>query len=197
MSMKLGKPVYDSAAKLYNCVVSDGVRFTVRREEGVFVKPLDLFVDKNMLIESILSGTKGWFTKPLTQDYLSQRLQTEFPTPNIFEGEIEFQLQGLTISKEVFLLRYVITNEKEDEKICIELEDAEKEQEMPEPTESIPMADKEVMGLGPTRQQITKEKVLKMRRKAARALFIAERLTQEYYEEFGEDTDWEDETLSD
>jgi hypothetical protein len=191
--MKLGKPVYDSAAKLYNCVVSDGVRFTVRREEGVFANPLELFVDKNMLIESILNGTKGWFTKALTQDYLSQRLQTEFPTSNIFEGEIEFQLQGLTISKEVFLLRYVITNEKEDEKICIELEPPEPE----EPEIDIPMAEKEVMGLGPTRQQITKEKVLKMRRKAARALFIAERLTQEYYEEFGEDTDWEDETLSD
>jgi len=194
--MKLGKPVYDSAAKLYNCVVSDGVRFTVRREEGVYVNPLDLFVDKGMLIESILKGTTGWFTKPLTQDYLSQRLQTEFPTPNIFEGEIEFQLQGLTISKEVFLLRYVITNEREDEKICIELDEPEAEAEA-EPTVFIPMADKEVMGLGPTRQQITKEKVLKMRRKAARALFIAERLTQEYYEEFGEDTDWEDETLSD
>ena len=193
--MKLGKPVYDSAAKLYNCLVSDGVRFSIRMEEGKFVKPLDSFVDKDMLIENILKGTTGWFTKPLTQDYLSQRLRTEFPTsPDAFEGEIEFQLQGLTISKEVFLLRYAIVGTKEDEKICIELHDVT---EVKEVEDEIPMADKEVLGLGPTRQQNVKQKVLKMRAKAARALFVAERLTQEYYEEFGEDTDWEDETLSD
>ena len=193
--MKLGKPVYDSATKLYNCPVSDGVRFSVRREEGSFVKELDSFVDKDMLIQEILKGTTGWFTKPLTQDYLSQRLQAEFPTsPDAFEGEIEFQLQGLTISKEVFLLRYAIVAAKEDEKICIELDNAVDAKEV---DDEIPMADKEVLGLGPTRQHLVKEKVLKMRAKAARALFIAERLTQEYYEEFGEDTDWEDETLSD
>jgi hypothetical protein len=192
--MKLGKPVYDSDAKLYNCLVSDGVRFSVRREEGVFVKPLDSFVVKDMLIENILKGTTGWFTKPLTQDYLSQRLRTEFPTPPQIEGELEFQLQGLTISKEVFLLRYAIVAAKEDEKICIELDEVADAKEV---VDEIPMGDKEVLGLGPTRQQLVKEKVLKMRAKAARALFVAERLTQEYYEEFGEDTDWEDETLSD
>lgn len=122
----------------------------------------------------------------------------EFPTsPQAFEGEIEFQLQGLTISKEVFLLRYAIITLKEDEKICIELDEVTEVTEAKEVEDEIPMADKEVLGLGPTRQQIIKEKVLKMRAKAARALFVAERLTQEYYEEFGEDTDWEDETLSD
>ena len=192
--MKLGKPVYDSATKLYNCAVSDGVRFTVRMEEGVFVNPLDSFVGKDTLIEEILKGTTGWFTKPLTQDYLSQRLRTEFPTPPQIEGEIEFQLQGLTISKEVFLLRYTIIGAKEDEKICIELDDITDAKEV---EDEIPMDDKEVMGLGPTRQQIVKQTVLKMRAKAARALFVAERLTQEYYQEFGEDTDWEDESLSD
>ena len=189
--MKLGKPVYDSATKLYNCTVSDGVRFSIRVEDGKCVKELASFVDKDMLIENILKGTTGWFTKPLTQDYLRQRLQTEFPTLPQFEGELEFQLQGLTISKEVFLLRYAIIATKEDEKICIELD------EVREVEDEIPMADKEVLGLGPTRQQNVKQKVLKMRAKAARALFIAERLTQEYYQEFGEDTDWEDETFSD
>jgi len=189
--MKLGKPVYDSATKLYNCTVSDGVRFAIRIEDGKYVKDLDSCVDKDLLIENILKGTTGWFTKPLTQDYLSQRLNMEFPTPPQIEGEIEFQLQGLTISKEVFLLRYAIIGSKEDEKICIELDEAK------EVEDEIPMANKEVLGLGPTRQQIVKEKVLKMRAKAARALFVAERLTQEYYQEFGEDTDWEDETLSD
>ena len=192
--MKLGKPVYDSATKLYNCPVSDGVRFSVRMEEGSFVRALDSFVDKDMLIQEILKGTTGWFTKPLTQDYLSQRLQAEFPTPPQIEGEIEFQLQGLTISKDVFLLRYAMVGTKEDEKICIELDEVT---DVVEVEDEIPMADKEVLGLGPTRQQNVKQKVLKMRAKAARALFVAERLTQEYYQEFGEDTDWEDETLSD
>ena len=192
--MKLGKPVYDSATKLYNCAVSDGVRFFIRMEEGSFVRTLDSFVDKDMLIENILKSTAGWFTKPLTQDYLSQRLQAEFPTPPQIEGEIEFQLQGLTISKDVFLLRYAIVGTKEDEKICIELDEVTDAKEV---EDEIPMADKEVLGLGPTRQQNVKQKVLKMRAKAARALFVAERLTQEYYQEFGEDTDWEDETLSD
>lgn len=192
--MKLGKPVYDSATKLYNCPVSDGVRFSVRMEEGSFLRALDSFVDKDMLIQEILKGTTGWFTKPLTQDYLSQRLQAEFPTPPQIEGEIEFQLQGLTISKDVFLLRYAMVGTKEDEKICIELDEVT---DVVEVEDEIPMADKEVLGLGPTRQQNVKQKVLKMRAKAARALFVAERLTQEYYQEFGEDTDWEDETLSD
>jgi len=197
--MKLGKPVYDSATKLYNCPVSDGVRFSLRKEDGSFVKELDSYVEKDLLIGEILKATAGWFTKPLTHDYLSQRLRTEFPTSKIFEGEIEFQLQGLTISKEVFLLRYAIIGEKEDEKICIELDEVKEVKEVKEmrEVEEFPMADKEVLGLGPTRQQVVKQKVLKMRSKAARALFIAERLTQEYYEEFGEDTDWEDETLSD
>jgi hypothetical protein len=192
--MKLGKPVYDSAAKLYNCTVVNGVRFTVRREEGRFVNELNSFVDKNMLADSIVKLTTGWFTKPLTHDYLISRLQTDFPTQitETFEGELEYELQGLTISKDVFLLRYFMVSSKEDEKICIEFDEAVEEN-----IDKIPMAEKEVMGIGPTRQHIVKQKVLKARSKAARALFLAERLTQEYYEEFGEDTDWEDETLSD
>ena len=192
--MKLGKPVYDSAAKLYNCTVVNGVRFTVRREEGRFVNDLNSFVDKNMLADSIVTLTAGWFTKPLTHDYLISRLQTDFPTQiaESFEGELEYELQGLTISKDVFLLRYIMVSSKEDEKICIQFDEAVEEN-----IDKIPLTQKEVMGIGPTRQHIVKQKVLKARSKAARALFLAERLTQEYYEEFGEDTDWEDETLSD
>ena len=181
--MKLGKPVYDSAAKLYNCSVSDGARFTVRREEGKFVSDLNTFVDKNILVETIVKLTNGWFTKPLTQEYLTARLNIDIPTdiPESFEGEIEYQLQLLIISKDVFLLRYAMIGTKEDEKICIQFEEIEAEKGL---------------GINSTRQVI-KEKVLKARSKAARALFLAERLTQEYYEQFGEDTDWEDEIVSD
>ena len=51
----------------------------------------------------------------------------------------------------------------------------------------------EVIGIGPTRQQLDKKKVMRAREKAARALFQAERLTQEYCAVYGEDTDWEEE----
>ena len=192
--MKLSKPVYDSSAKLYNCSVSNGVRFVTRREEGNFTPELLSFVSKDMITDFLVKATTGWFTKPLTQDFLIDKIRFEFPTSELaesFEGEVEFQIQSLVISKEIFLLRFGIISQKEDEKICIKFEEEE-------PSENaIPMAEKEVMGIGPTRQETVKQKVLKARAKAARALFIAERLTQEYYEEFGEDTDWEDETLSD
>lgn len=191
--MKLGKPVYDATLKVYNCSVTNGARFTTRREEGSFTQDLSSYVDMNNMVEYIVKSTAGWFTKPLTYDFLKDKLKVEFPTdlPQTFEGEVEYELQGLTVSKEVFLLTYRIIRATEDEKVCIEFEE-----DVP-PEETIPMVEMETLGIGPTRQQNVKQKVLKARAKAARALFIAERLTQEYYEEFGEDTDWEDETLSD
>ena len=187
--MKLCKPVYDSSLKVYNCKITNGVRFVVRREEGNYVKELLTHVDNDAISEYIVKGTAGWFTKPLTKEYLQPKLKAEFPTEldPAFEGEVEWELQSLTISKEVFLLTYNIIVLKQDEKISLE----------DEVQEEIPLAEKEVVGIGPTRQQMTKQRVLKARAKAARALFLAERLTQEYYNEFGENTDWEDETLSD
>jgi hypothetical protein len=191
--MKLSKPVYDSSLKVYNCIITNGVRFVVRKEEGAFTQDLNTLVDVNMITDYIVKATAGWFTKPLTNDFLKDKLRCEFPTDlsDTFEGEIEYELHSLTISKEVFLLTYKVIRTKEDEKVCIEFE------EDAPPEENIPMAEMETLGIGPTRQETIKQKVLKARAKAARALFIAERLTQEYYEEFGEDTDWEDETLSD
>ena len=190
--MKLNKPVYDSSLKVYNCIITNGVRFVVRKENDTFTQDLNSFVVINAMADYIVKATSGWFTKALTNDFLKGKLRCEFPTdlPQAFEGEVEYELQSLTISKEIFLLTYKVIRSKEDEKVCIEFEEDP-------PEESIPMAEMETLGIGPTRQEIIKQKVLKARAKAARALFIAERLTQEYYEEFGEDTDWEDETLSD
>jgi hypothetical protein len=87
---------------------------------------------------------------------------------------------SLTISKEVFLLKFEIIAQKEDEKICIKFDE-----------EELPFQQVEAIAIGPTRRQIQKKNVLKARGKAARSLFTAERLTQAYCEEFGEDTDWE------
>ena len=190
--MKLGKPVYDSSVKVYTCKIMNGVRFVVRREEGKYVNDLSSFVDNDSITQYLLTATAGWFTKPLTADYLQPKLKAEFPTEldPAFEGEVEWGLEGLTISKDIFLLTYQIISSKQDEKICIKFEEETQAQE------DIPLDEKEVIGIGPTRQQITKQKVLKARARAARALFLAERLTQEYYNEFGETTDWEDESLS-
>ena len=47
-------------------------------------------------------------------------------------------------------------------------------------------------------RRLQKQRVMKARLRAARALFMAERLTQDYIEEFcgDEDTEWEDESDS-
>jgi hypothetical protein len=78
-----------------------------------------------------------------------------------------------------------------------EQQQQQKEQEQKIQDEEIPMGaeeeEGEVIGIGPTRQQLDKQKVMRVREKAARALFHAERLTQEYCTAYGEDTDWEEE----
>jgi len=183
---KLGKPVYDASAKLYNCSITNGFRFSARREEGQFIPELNGCVNKEELAKFIVLATQGWFSKPLTEDFLRDKIQANIPTSTLgetFEGSVEWQMVSLTISKELFLLTFDLVWQKEDEKICIKFEE-----EVPE---EIPMQAADVLGIGPTRQQIQKKNVLKARAKAARSLFNAERLTQAYCEEFGEDTDWE------
>jgi hypothetical protein len=178
---KLGKPVYDSSAKVYTCSITNGFRLIARREEGRFTSELDM--NKEDLARFIVSATHGWFSKPVTEEFLKDKIQLSIPTSALaegFEGSVQWQMVSLTISKEVFLLSFVIVEQKEDEKICIKFEE-----------DDIPLQQAEAVAIGPTRQQIQKKNVLKARAKAARSLFTAERLTQAYCEEFGEDTDWE------
>ena len=178
---KLGKPVYDSSAKLYTCSITNGFRLTARREEGRFVPELE--INKEELAKFIVTATQGWFSKPLTEEFLKDKIQLTIPTSSLaetFEGSVEWQMISLTISKEVFLLTFDLISQKEDEKICIKFEEDE-----------IPLQPAETISIGPTRRQIQKKNVLKARAKAARSLFTAERLTQAYCEDFGEDTDWE------
>jgi len=178
---KLGKPVYDSSAKLYTCSITNGFRLTARREEGGFVPELE--INKEELAKFIVTATQGWFSKPLTEEFLKDKIQLTIPTSSLaetFEGSVEWQMISLTISKEVFLLTFDLISQKEDEKICIKFEEDE-----------IPLQPAETISIGPTRRQIQKKNVLKARAKAARSLFTAERLTQAYCEDFGEDTDWE------
>lgn len=195
--MKLSKPVYDSAAKLYSCEVTDGIRFSARHDT-----PPETCVDIPSLTQFLITSTKGWFSKPLTSDFIQGKVKTSFTdeasTDTTFEGTLEWGIHELVISKDIFLFRYSVMNRVADEKITIEFPE--------EPTEKVSQSevplDEQItfaedssapLGIGPTRQQHQKTLVLKARSKAARALFHAERLTQQYYEEFGEDTEWEDE----
>jgi len=200
--MKFTKPAYDAKARIYTCDITDGFRLCVRREGGAFVKEFSEYIDTNERIKHLIHATQGWFSKPLTEDFLSGKIRYDIPTADIpptFEGSVEWQAKKLLISKESFLFICAIVALVEDEKLSLDFPDDEHEQQLQEKEtsldEEIPMGaeEQEVIGIGPTRQQLDKKKVMRAREKAARALFHAERLTQEYCAVYGEDTDWEEE----
>jgi hypothetical protein len=160
----------------------------MRRESGAFVKPVESCIDSDERIAHLIKSTQGWFSKPLTEDFLKGKIQYDIPTEiseqvtETFEGLVEWQIQKLIISKEKFLFVCVITQAIEDEKVSLEFP----EELPPPPEEEIPFkAEVEPLGIGPTRRRLQKEEVMSARAKAARALFNAERLTQEFYETFG------------
>jgi hypothetical protein len=177
--MKIHKPSYNSESKLYTCDLGDGFRLTLTREEGVLVEDLEKV--KKELIESVLttviSSTKGWFSKPLTEEWLRSRINFTIPTENIpseFEGSIVFQATRLLISKDAFLFECSPESMTPAEKLVIKFE------------EDVPELSSQA------RRLAQKQIVLKARAKAARALFRAEHITHEYNQHYGEDTDWED-----
>jgi hypothetical protein len=203
--MKFTKPAYDAKARIYTCDITDGFRLCVRREAGAFLKEFSDCIDTNERVKHLIHATQGWFSKPLTEDFLNGKIRYDIPTADIpptFEGSVEWQAKKLVISKESFLFICEIVAQVEDEKLSLDFPDDEhmqqkQAQEDAALAEEIPMgAEKEggeVIGIGPTRQQLDKKKVMRAREKAARALFHAERLTQEYCAIYGEDTDWEEE----
>ena len=206
--MKFTKPAYDAKARIYTCDITDGFRLCVRREGGAFLKEFSDCIDTNERIKHLIHATQGWFSKPLTEDFLNGKIRYDIPTADIpptFEGSVEWQAKKLVISKESFLFACAIVALVEDEKLSLDFPDDEHLQEEQQQqqqeaalVEEIPMGaaeeeEGEVIGIGPTRQQLDKKKVMRAREKAARALFQAERLTQEYCTVYGEDTDWEEE----
>ena len=196
--MKFTKPSYDAKQRLYTCDVSDGFRFSVRRESGSFVKAPESCIDSDERISHLIKSTQGWFSKPLTDIFLKGKIHYDIPTsvPESFEGLVEWEIQRLVISKEQFLFVCAITQVVEDEKVSLEFPEEplySPEEPLYSPEEEIPLhVEAMPLGIGPTRRNIEKDKVASARAKAARALFHAERLTQEFYQNFGE-TDWEDE----
>jgi hypothetical protein len=203
--MKFTKPAYDAKARIYTCDITDGFRLSVRREGGVFVKELSDLINTNERITHLISVTQGWFSKPLTEEFLNGKIRYDIPTEDIpptFEGSVEWQAKKLVISKDSFSFTCAIVALLEDEKLSLDFPDDEQQQQQQQQQdaaldEEIPMGaaeeEGEIIGIGPTRQQLDKKKVMRAREKAARALFHAERLTQEYCAIYGEDTDWEEE----
>jgi hypothetical protein len=201
--MKFTKPAYDAKTRIYTCDITDGFRLCVRRESGAFVKEFSECIDTNERVRHLIHATQGWFSKPLTEDFLNGKIRYDIPTADIpptFEGSVEWQAKKLIISKDSFLFACAIVAQVEDEKLSLDFPDDDalqhKGQQEAALDEEIPMGaeeDGEVIGIGPTRQQLDKKKVMRAREKAARALFHAERLTQEYCSIYGEDTDWEEE----
>lgn len=191
--MKFAKPSYDAKQRIYTCDITDGFRFSGRREGGCWVKAPESCIDSDERIAHLIKSTQGWFSKPLTEEFLKGKIRYDIPTSvsETFEGLVEWQIQRLIISKEEFLFVCVITRSVEDEKMTLEFPEEPSQQEKG-PEEEIPLHEEAPLGIGPTRRIVEKEKVLSARAKAARALFHAERLTQDFYQAFGE-TDWEDE----
>jgi len=159
---------------MYTCELTDGFRLNVAKEEGILsnlYKPDDLI---GSLVQPIIDGTTGWFSKPLSVEWLRPRIRLNVPTGDIpadFEGTVEYEANRLVISKEEFTFHCKLHEMKKTEKVVIDFQEEE-------PT---------------VRRVLQKSDVLKARARAAKALFKAEALTQEYLRLRGEDTDWEDE----
>jgi len=197
--MKIHKPTYNAATKIYTCELSDGFRLSLEKEkdEAVSSPPISETL-LTTLTQTVIDSTNGWFTKPLTKEWLRSRVFVDVPTtevPGEFDGKAEFVASQLIISKEEFRFRCMVASLIPAEKVMIAFDEPEEVK----PEETIPEnSDLEPLGIGPTRRILQKAQVMKQRTKAARALFRAERLTQEYIQLYGaEDTDWEDENDDD
>lgn len=193
--MKLQKPVYDSARKVYVCEVTDGIRFECKREDGEWTHPFTQIPSDivSTLATQLVDTMKHWFSKPITYEWLFPRLQMTIQEPSVgddFEGTVVWSVSTITISKETFSLEWKIVDSRPAPKVTIAFEEEEEIEEV----KSIPGTTLEdSLELGPTRRVLHKHKVMQARARAARALFKAERATQEYIQLYGEDTDWEDE----
>jgi hypothetical protein len=184
--MKLGKPVYSKESQVYVCECRDEehiFRVESSVEGGVFSPPLDGHSAKtrDQMISLLLTETTGWFSKPLTKEWLTPRLRYTIPTSDIpveFSGVCRWSIGKLHISKESFVCEFILTEKLSSEVPLIDLHED---------------VDVDVDVDAKTPRQEKKEIVLRARRRAAMALLKAERLMQSYAEEFGEDTDWEDE----
>jgi hypothetical protein len=184
MIMKLGKPVYSKESQVYVCECRDEehiFRVESSVEGGTFTPPLDghLAKTREQMVSLLVNHTTGWFSKPLTKEWLTSRLRYTIPTsdiPSEFEGVCRWSIAKLHISKESFVCEFILTEKVSSEVPLIDLHE-----------------DSETCSSREGKKNI----VLRARRRAAMALLKAERLMQSYASEFGEDTDWEEEDEDD
>jgi hypothetical protein len=187
--LNLTRPIFNKEKNLYVSEISFSSVFSIPSpvsEEGVS-KIIDTF--KDQIISFLLMETKSWFSKPIQERFLRDRLNFFIPMntlPADFDGTSTWRFHRLEFAKDKFTLIAEVQDIHESEKICLDDEDELNE------IDDLPFTQaNEPIGIGPTRRQLVKEKVMKERAKAAKALFRAERMTQQYYAKYG-DTDWED-----
>ena len=182
-----GKPVYVADKKLYKSELTDGFRYETSLENKIYTPTSETFIAnlKPSLINTIIQNTKGWFSKPLTEAWLSERIEILFPIENLssdFEGTLVWQAKELVISKDKFIFGTALIEKKENPKVMIDFPEIDFSEEKKQGSRRRDNF---------TREQF-KELVRRERDRAGRALFRAERLTQEYCQLYGEETDWEE-----
>jgi hypothetical protein len=187
--MKIGRPVYSKETQVYVCECSgDSFRFESVVEGGQWKPELSTHLEstREQMIGTIVDGTTGWFSKPLTRDWLQSKLVYKLPTdvPTEFEGVVRWRMNKLHISKETFTCEFVVYERVMNTVPLIDLQDEEPVKEQEKEQEQEPPKE---------HKKKAKEAALLARRRAAMALLKAERLMQAYSEEFGEDTEWEEE----
>lgn len=188
--MKFSPPRFVADQKLYISDIQDGETYEQRveaQEEWKSPEPelqTEFDKQKDTYISLLMNGTRGWFTKPLTAQWLSAKCAVAVESPATSplssnrSGTLRWKLSHLEITKETFRLLWKLIDVLPDP--IIELEE-----EAPPPDEPPSLTGGE--------RAAQKQRVLAARRRAARALYKAERLIQEYCALWGEDTDWEDE----
>ena len=200
--MRLSKPRYDSTKKVYESAILDGLRLTTEVDAG---QPLPATLQTECipsLTECILKQTVGWFTKPITEAWLVGKIHVSLGAiPADFDGRITWAAQRLLISKDVFIVEFTIVESVPTPPVTIDFGEEEPASVAPPAAVAKAVAAPVAVALAAaviseslTLRQIQKEKVMKSRLRAARALFIAERMSQDYVQEFclDEDTDWEE-----
>jgi hypothetical protein len=194
--MRLSKPRYDSTKKVYESAILDGLRLTAEVEAGQ-PPPATLQTECiPSLTECILKQTVGWFTKPITETWLAGKVRVSFDAiPADFDGRVTWAAQRLLISKDVFMVEFTSVESVPTPPVAIDFGEEEPAAVAPPVAAPAapPVAAPATESLEDLRQ-IQKAKVMKARLRAARALFTAERMTQDYIQEFclEEDTDWEE-----
>lgn len=181
--MKLGRPVYIKELNVYTCECKDEkdiFRIESLIEGGIWNPVLASFIDskRDEMIAFLLQETVGWFSKPLSREWLLTRLEFTIPTcniPNEFEGTCIWKIGKVNIYKEKFVCEFVLSDTVSKSISLIDLQE-----EAP-----IPVVD--------SKRKEKKDTALRARQRAALALLKAERLMHAYAEEFGEDTEWEEE----